>query len=450
MVPNGITHELVRNDMDGVDAMLRWLAFVPQSVHGLPPRVFSTDPIDRDVVVCPTKEPYDPRHILAGLRGSDGTFRPGLFDEGSFCEYMAGWGKTVVVGRARLGGMPVGCIAVETRTVERRVPADPADSSSQGVTEQQAGQVWYPDSAYKTAQAIRDFNRGENLPLIIFANWRGFSGGTRDMFAEILKYGAMIVDALVDYKHPVTVYIPPHGELRGGAWVVVDPQINPEQMEMYADVESRGGILEPAGAVDLLWKDPQLIALMHANDTQLAALDAQAAAGKDVAAQIAAREKALKPIYTQIATAYCDLHDKSGRMKAVGVIRNELEWKTSRAYLHWRIRRRLQEQQVVRKLRADTDDLSVQAAQEFVQENLAKAVPSGDDRAVAEFLETRGAEVDGWVDARRQQLVEAKIFQLMLALPADRRPEVVRDLAGFCKVNGTSPSSGSGARIRPW
>ena len=122
---------------------------------------------------------------------------------------------------------------------------------------------------------------------------------------QILKYGAMIVDALVDYKHPVTVYIPPHGELRGGAWVGVDPQINPEQMEMYADVESRGGILEPAGAVDLLWKDPQLIALMHANDTQLAALDAQAAAGKDVAAQIAAREKALKPIYTQIATTYC-------------------------------------------------------------------------------------------------------------------------------------------------
>lgn len=39
-----------------------------------------------------------------------------------------------------------------------------------------AGQVWFPDSAFKTATAIRDFNRGENLPLIIFANWRGFSG----------------------------------------------------------------------------------------------------------------------------------------------------------------------------------------------------------------------------------------------------------------------------------
>ena len=34
--------------------------------------------------------------------------------------------------------------------------------------------MWYPDSAYKTAQAIADFGKGENLPLIIFANWRGF------------------------------------------------------------------------------------------------------------------------------------------------------------------------------------------------------------------------------------------------------------------------------------
>jgi acetyl-CoA carboxylase/biotin carboxylase 1 len=44
----------------------------------------------------------------------------------------------------------------------------------------EAGQVWFPNSAHKTAQAIFDFNR-EQLPLIIFANWRGFSGGQQDM-----------------------------------------------------------------------------------------------------------------------------------------------------------------------------------------------------------------------------------------------------------------------------
>ena len=38
--------------------------------------------------------------------------------------------------------------------------------------------MWFPDSAFKTAQAINDFNR-EGLPLMVFANWRGFSGGMK-------------------------------------------------------------------------------------------------------------------------------------------------------------------------------------------------------------------------------------------------------------------------------
>lgn len=61
----------------------------------------------------------------------------------------------------------------------------------------------------------------------------------KDMYESVLKYGAYIVDALREYGQPVFIYLPPNGELRGGAWVVVDPTINPEAMEMYADQESR-------------------------------------------------------------------------------------------------------------------------------------------------------------------------------------------------------------------
>merc|ERR1719487_1634049 len=287
MVPNGVTHELVNNDQSGVDAILRWMAFVPKDVNSAPPLLATSDPVTREVEFMPTKTPYDPRHMLAGAR-VDGEWQSGFCDEGTFKEYMEGWGKTVVVGRGRVGGLPVGIIAVETRSVERLIPADPASRESQAVVEAQAGQVWFPDSAFKTAQAIRDFNRAENLPLIIFANWRGFSGGTRDMFAEILKYGAMIVDALVEYKHPVTIYIPPHGELRGGAWVVLDPKINPEHMEMYADKESRGGILEPPAACDLLFKqDKHVVEMMHRCDEKLQALDKEKKAGGDVSKAIA-------------------------------------------------------------------------------------------------------------------------------------------------------------------
>ena len=72
----------------------------------------------------------------------------------------------------------MGVIAVETRAVEVTVPADPGNPSSEAQLFTQAGQVWYPDSAFKTAQCIKDFNK-EQLPLIIFANWRGFSGGLK-------------------------------------------------------------------------------------------------------------------------------------------------------------------------------------------------------------------------------------------------------------------------------
>ena len=60
-----------------------------------------------------------------------------------------------------------------------------------------------------------------------------------DMFDQVLKFGSYIVDALREYKQPILVYIPPYAELRGGAWVVLDPTINARYMEMYADEESR-------------------------------------------------------------------------------------------------------------------------------------------------------------------------------------------------------------------
>jgi len=438
MVPNGVTHELVRNDQDGVVAILRWLAYVPESTISLPPMVKAVDPIDREVQFMPTKTPYDPRHMLAGVK-VDGVYQSGFCDEGSFHEYMEGWGKTVIIGRGRVGGLPVGIVAVETRSVVRHIPADPADSTSHDIQEAQAGQVWFPDSAHKTAQAIRDFNRGENLPLIIFANWRGFSGGTRDMFAEVLKYGAMIVDALVDYKHPVTIYIPPNGELRGGAWVVLDPKINPDQMEMFADKEARGGILEPPAAAEIVFKrDLHVLEMMYRTDEKLKSLEAKT--DEASAKEKKAREKLLLPMYRQVSVLYCDLHDRSARMKGLGAIHEELEWKKSRTYLHWRIRRRLKESDVVKRLQRAVPEIGCRDAKAIVQDMLTTSMgkaPGGsseDDRAVAQWLESNLQVAIARVEAERQKAAEAKIMELLSSLPATRQEEVVRDLVGYTKV----------------
>lgn len=81
------------------------------------------------------------RGLLPGRDGGEAGWESGLFDRNSFTEAQAGWARTVITGRARLGGIPVGVIAVETQTVQRVVPADPGMLDSSEQTLPQAGQV---------------------------------------------------------------------------------------------------------------------------------------------------------------------------------------------------------------------------------------------------------------------------------------------------------------------
>ena len=432
MVPNGITHEVVPNDQEGVNSMLDWLSYVPKDMKSQPPQVASADPVDRDIGFIPTKTPYDPRHMLAGHEDESGKFVSGFFDKGTFKEYLAGWGKSVVVGRAKLGGIPMGVIAVETRLSNRIIPADPANPDSRESIEPQAGQVWFPDSAYKTATAIEDFNRGENLPLIIFANWRGFSGGTRDMYSEVLKFGAMIVDGLRTYKHPVFIYLPPNGELRGGAWVVVDPTINDKMMEMYADKESRGGILEPPGICEVKFRKVDQIKTMHRLDDKLIALDKQLAStdNKDetasIKAEISKRENMLLPLYLQIAHEFADLHDRSGRMKAKGVITDVLSWKRSREYFYHRVQRKLAEN-AMRKSLMDADaKLSWDAATAKM-----KDMVDGDwedDKAVTKWIAASDSKMADIISGMKFDSIANDISSKLDTLSADQRADLLNRL----------------------
>ncbi|KAJ5733760.1 Acetyl-CoA carboxylase [Penicillium malachiteum] len=342
MYNNGVSHMTANDDFEGVQKIVEWMSFVPDKKGApVPIRAWSDD-WDRDIGYFPLPS----RPTMSAGSSVD-----------SFEEALGGWAKTVVVGRARLGGIPMGVIAVETRAVENVTPADPANPDSMEMITQEAGGVWYPNSAFKTAQALRDFNNGEQLPVMILANWRGFSGGQRDMYNEVLKYGSYIVDALVKYEQPIFVYIPPFGELRGGSWVVVDPTINPEQMEMYADEEARGGVLEPEGIVNIKYRrDKQLdtMARLDATYGELRrSLDDQSLSKdqlSEIKTKMAAREEQLLPVYLQIALQFADLHDRAGRMQAKNTIRQPLQWQNARRFFYWRLRRRLSEELIVKRM----------------------------------------------------------------------------------------------------
>lgn len=359
MATNGVVHLTVSDDLEGVSSILKWLSFVPPYIGGPLPVLRSSDQPERLVEYAPDNS-CDPRAAISGIEDANGKWLGGIFDKDSFIETLEGWAKTVVTGRAKLGGIPVGIVAVETQTMTQIIPADPGQLDSHERVVPQAGQVWFPDSATKTSQALLDFNR-EELPLFVLANWRGFSGGQRDLFEGILQAGSTIVENLRTYNQPVFVYIPRTGELRGGAWVVVDSKINPDQIEMYAERTAKGNVLEPEGMIEIKFRSRELVECMGRLDQELITLTenlnkakAGGRGGKEVESlekSIKAREKQLMPVYTQIATRFAELHDTSMRMKAKGVIKEVVEWENSRYFFYKRLHRRVIEGALVRTVR---------------------------------------------------------------------------------------------------
>ncbi|XP_072839289.2 acetyl-CoA carboxylase 2 isoform X2 [Pogona vitticeps] len=440
---NGVSHVTVPDDFEGVYTILQWLSYMPKDNRSPLPIIATSDPIEREIEFLPSKAPYDPRWMLAGRPHPTvkGSWQSGFFDHGSFLEIMQPWAQTVVVGRARLGGIPVGVIAVETRTVELAVPADPANPESEAKIIQQAGQVWFPDSAFKTAQAIRDFDR-EHLPLLIFANWRGFSGGMKDMYDQVLKFGAYIVDSLRQFKRPALVYIPPHAELRGGSWVVIDPTINPLYLELYADEESRGGILEAEGTVEIKFRRKDLIKTMRRVDStyariaqQLGSPELSGTERKDLEKQLKAREDYLLPIFRQVAVQFADLHDTPGRMHEKGVISDILQWKNARAFFYWRLRRLLLEEEVKVEILQANSELSNSHIQSMLRrwfletEGAVKGYLWDNNQVVVEWLEKQLRGEDGGKSAVRENIKYLKRDYALkhIRTLVEANPEVAMD-----------------------
>ncbi|WVW79516.1 hypothetical protein I302_101485 [Kwoniella bestiolae CBS 10118] len=407
MYKNGISHLVAASDLDGALQIVNYLMFIPERRGRAIPILPTGDPWDRSVEWKPTKAAYDPRNFLAGCyEDVDGvsTWKSGILDNGSFFETMGGWAQTIVTGRGRLNGIPVAVIAAETRSIERVDPADPANENSQESRVSLAGTVWFPDSSRKTATAIEDSNR-EGLPLVIFANFRGFSGGMSDMAQAILKEGAKIVDGLSSYKHPVIVYLVPNGELRGGAWVVLDPSINPEHMTMFVDNDSRGGVLEPEGIVEVKYRKPKVQATMARLDPEYAelkkAVENAGASPEEKAAATAkleAREKHLGPAYQSIALEFADLHDRSGRMKAKADC-VPCDWENSRRAIYWSLRKKLSEVRIMRKLSTANPNLTYAERKEL----LSQFVPSdiGSDADIASYIEKQTDNIESFVQSVR-------------------------------------------------
>lgn len=213
---------------------------------------------------------------------------------------------------------------------------------------------------------------------------------------------------------------------------MVDPTINPEQMEMYADEDARGGVLEPEGIVNIKYRRDKQLDTMARLDPTYAQLRAQLADKNMSPEQTSAvklkmteREKSLGPVYMQIALQFADLHDRAGRMEAKGAIRMPLRWQNARRFFYWRLRRRLSEEVLLKRLAGAAANAATNVTSTANKENNLNLLKSWtgfldaefdkDDRKVGEWYESHRKDIYSKIDAVKTEGISQKVAELLMS-----------------------------------
>ncbi len=174
-------------DDDACIARLRRLAALVKPDDPRPPAPFT-----RGAAVEPERPASDLLNLLNIDPRHDYEIRDVLaclLDAGSFDEYKADYGQTLVCGTARLGGFPIGVVANQHHRVR------PAEGPLQ------FGGVLYVDSAEKAARFVMDCNQNW-LPILFIQDVNGFMVGRDSERAGIIKAGAKLVNAISNSRVP--------------------------------------------------------------------------------------------------------------------------------------------------------------------------------------------------------------------------------------------------------
>ena len=141
---------------------------------------------DRAIPAAPKRKETDVYGILPDTRDQQYSMNDMLdciLDNGSFEEYKALYGKSIVCGLGRIDGWAVGIVANQRKVVK----------SKKG--EMQFGGVIYSDSADKATRFIMNCNQ-KKIPLVFLQDVTGFMVGSRSEHGGIIKDGAKMVNAV--------------------------------------------------------------------------------------------------------------------------------------------------------------------------------------------------------------------------------------------------------------
>jgi acetyl-CoA carboxylase carboxyltransferase component len=163
-----------KNDESCLERLRRLIELLPPdkpTLDGPPPR----DPAEAimDKYDPTARREYDLRDFLVDA----------LVDAGSFDEYKAEFGQSLVCGYAKIGGQPVGIVGNQKKR----------SKTQKGALEY--GGVIYVDAADKAARFVMDCNQ-TRVPIVFLQDVNGFMVGRDSEQAGIIRAGAKLVNAI--------------------------------------------------------------------------------------------------------------------------------------------------------------------------------------------------------------------------------------------------------------
>lgn len=189
---SGVAHFAAEDEKHAMELIRKLLSFLPSNNLEQPPRVEPTDQPDRlipelnSIIPEDPNKPYDMKEII---------YR--IVDNNDFFEIHEYYAPNIIVGFARLHGIPVGIVANQPNYLA-------------GVLDN--------DASIKAARFVR-FCDAFNIPLVTFEDVPGFLPGTGQEYNGIIRNGAKLLYAFVEATVPKITVIT--RKAYGGAYCVM-------------------------------------------------------------------------------------------------------------------------------------------------------------------------------------------------------------------------------------
>ncbi len=177
---NGVVDDEVATEEQGFDRARRFLSYLPRSVHEEAPRAQPLPPASADYNWLRSAIPSESRLVYK--------MRPiveSLVDQGSFMEIGSKWGRSLIVGLARISGWPVVMFA-----------SDPY----------YYGGAWDKQSSEKFIRML-DIAEIFHLPVVNLVDVPGFQIGLNAEKEGAMRYGVRALTAVAQSSVPWCTFI---------------------------------------------------------------------------------------------------------------------------------------------------------------------------------------------------------------------------------------------------